>query len=119
MIRPTIQSSILVCQVLLAVSLITGCKNDAGPVSEVDPERIYNQMCARCHGVDGRGDPEVAKSIPVKDLTSAEVQAKPTEDLERIIMGGQNQMPPFGEALSQRKIQAVVGHLRKLATNRR
>lgn len=109
---------VFACQLFLAGLSFAGCKNDAGPIAEIDPERIYNQMCARCHGVDGKGDPEVAKSIPVKDLTSAEVQAKPTEALERIIMGGQNQMPPFGEALSQRKIQAVVGQLRKLAANR-
>ena len=112
------RTAMMVCQLMLVGLLFSGCKNDAGPIAEVDPERIYNQMCARCHGVDGRGDPEVAKSIPVKDLTSPEVQAKPTEDLERIIMGGQNQMPPFGEALSPRKIQAVVGQLRKLAANR-
>lgn len=101
---------------LLLVSALGlgACKNDAGPVTVVDPERLYNQMCARCHGLDGKGEPEVAKSLPVKDLTSAEVQTKPTEVLERIIMGGQNQMPPFGEVLSPRKIQAVVGHIRKL-----
>ena len=97
------------------VGLSAGCKNDAGPITEVDPERVYNQMCARCHGVDGKGVPEVAAAIPVKDLTSLEVTSKPTENLERIIMMGQNQMPPFGEALSPRKIQAVVGHIRKLA----
>lgn len=117
MIRAVL-SGRLAFQLVLASALLTACKNDAGPVSEVDPERIYNQMCARCHGVDGRGDPEVAKSIPVKDLTAPEVQGKATEDIERIIMGGQNQMPPFGEALSPRKIQAVVGHLRKLGGRR-
>jgi len=115
---PAFRAALIACQLMLVGLLFSGCKNDAGPITEIDPERIYNQMCARCHGVDGRGDPEVAKSIPVKDLTSAEVQGKPTEVLERIIMGGQNQMPPFGEALSQRKIQAVVGQLRKLAANR-
>ncbi|MDX2019102.1 MAG: c-type cytochrome [Deltaproteobacteria bacterium] len=93
---------------------LVACKNDAGPVTVVDPERLYNQMCARCHGLDGKGEPEVAKSLPVKDLTAADVQSKPTEVLERIIMGGQNQMPPFGEVLTPRKIQAVVGHIRKL-----
>ena len=100
--------------VLVCLSLGTACKNDAGPVMAVDPERIYSQMCARCHGLDGKGDPEVAKSMPVRDLTSVEIQSRPTEDLERVIMGGKNLMPPFGQALSPRKIQAVVGHIKKL-----
>lgn len=99
---------------LLAAGTISGCKNDAGPVTTVEPEKIYNQMCARCHGLDGNGVPEVAATIPVRDLTSPELQARPTEDLERVIMGGQNQMPAFGEVLSPRKIQALVGYIKGL-----
>ncbi len=100
--------------IVAALSLASACKNDAGPVIAVDPETIYNQMCARCHGVDGKGEPEVAKTLPVRDLTSLEVRSRPTEDLERVIMTGKNQMPPFAEVLSPRKIQAVVGHIKKL-----
>lgn len=99
---------------LAGAAWLSGCKNDAGPVMAVEPETIYNQMCARCHGVDGKGEPEVIKSLPVPDLTAPQVQARPTEDLERVIMAGKNQMPPFAEVLSPRKIQAVVGHVKRL-----
>lgn len=99
---------------VLVVLLLSACKNDAGPVAEVNPEKLYTQMCARCHGVDGKGDPQIAQMMPVRDLTSPQVQARPTEDLERVVMMGQNQMPAFGESLSPRKIQAVLGHVKRL-----
>ena len=49
----------------------------------------------------------------LRSLPTAE-RAQLQNSLERIIMGGQNQMPAFGGMLSPRKIQAMVGHVRKL-----
>ena len=43
--------------------------DDPGPALPVDPAAIYAQMCARCHGIDGRGDPELKKTLPVRDFS--------------------------------------------------
>ena len=51
-------------------ALGAGCNTggDAGPAMAVEPAAIYAQMCARCHGADGRGDPELKKTMPVRDF---------------------------------------------------
>ena len=88
--------------------------NEAGPAVPVDPAGLYTQMCARCHGVDGRGDPEMRKTIPaIRDLS--ELRPKGVDEVEQVIMGGRNQMPAFGGALSRLKIQHLAGYVRRFA----
>jgi mono/diheme cytochrome c family protein len=99
---------------LLAVA---GCSsNDAGPAVAVDPAAVYGQMCARCHGADGKGDPEIKKMMPVRDFTDPAFQAiAKTDMVERVIMGGRGQMPAFGGTMSTLKIQSLAGYVRRLA----
>lgn len=104
---------------LLASGLLgAACEsNVAGPAVVVDPQSLYSQMCARCHGADGKGDPEMKKLMPVRDFTDPAWKAAARPDrLERVIMAGQNQMPGFGASLSQTKIQHLTGYVRKLGT---
>ncbi|HEY4188198.1 MAG TPA: cytochrome c [Polyangia bacterium] len=98
--------------------LSSGCTtpgDDPGPPIPVDPAQIYAQMCARCHGGDGRGDPEIKKTLPVRDFSDPQFQARATTDeIGRTIMAGKNQMPAFGGMLSMPKIQAMSGYVRRL-----
>ncbi len=81
----------------------------------VDPAVLYGQSCARCHGVDGKGDPQIRQQMPVRDFTDPAFRARAaTGELERVIMAGKNQMPSFGGALSQPKIQALAGYVKRL-----
>lgn len=92
-----------------------GCSNDAGPAVPVDPAVMYAQNCARCHGADGRGDPELKKTLPVRDFSDPVFLAKAqTDDLVRTIMAGKGQMPAFGASLSMPKIQSLSGYVRRL-----
>jgi mono/diheme cytochrome c family protein len=104
--------------VSLAALALGGCTtgDDPGPAVPVDPSVIYAQMCSRCHGVDGRGDPEIRKTLPtVRDFHDPEFQARATNDsISRTIMAGKGQMPAFGTALSVPKIQELSGYVRRL-----
>jgi len=95
-----------------------GCTtgDDPGPPVPVEPAVIYAQMCARCHGTDGRGDPEIKKTLPaVRDFHDPAFQARATNDeIARVIMAGKGQMPAFGSGLSVPKIQALSGYVRRL-----
>ena len=95
-----------------------GCTtgDDPGPAMPVDPAVIYAQMCARCHGADGRGDPEIRKTLPaVRDFHDPAFQARASNDeIARVIMAGKGQMPAFGAGLSVPKIQALSGYVRRL-----
>ena len=95
-----------------------GCNSpgdDPGPALPVDPAALYAQMCVRCHGVDGRGDPEMKKTMAVRDFSDPAFQARATsDDLARTIMAGKNQMPAFGGLMSTPKIQSLSGYVRRL-----
>ena len=105
---------------LAAVFLVlhaAGCTTtDAGPAVPVDPGVIYAQMCARCHGIDGHGDPQLKQTMPaIRDFSDPEFKARAkNEEMEQVIMAEKNQMPGFGGTLSLPKIQALTGHVRKL-----
>jgi mono/diheme cytochrome c family protein len=104
--------------VALALLPVTACSssNEAGPARPVDPVTLYGQMCARCHGLDGRGDAEMRKTIPtIRDFGDPELRTHSIEDMEGVIMAGRNQMPAFGGALSRPKIQHLGGYVRRLA----
>jgi mono/diheme cytochrome c family protein len=101
-----------------AAAGIAGCTSpgdDPGLPVAVDPAVIYAQMCARCHGSDGRGDPQIRQQLPVRDFSDPVFQARASnEDVQRVIMTGKNQMPSFGGMLSQPKIQSLSGYVRRL-----
>ncbi|MDZ4693877.1 MAG: cytochrome c [Deltaproteobacteria bacterium] len=104
----------LLCLGLTGLPFVGACRQEAGPISEVAPAELYDQMCLRCHGPNGKGDSTIAQTMPVKDLTSPAVVALGSERLGQIITAGQNQMPAFGNALTPRKIQSLVGYVLKM-----
>lgn len=95
---------------LLIAALAAGCTTQPSQ-RELATEsglEMYQQLCASCHGVDGRGDGPVAPSIKVgvPDLTRIAARDGgefPTEDVRRIIDGrndrrahGPRDMPVWG-----------------------
>jgi mono/diheme cytochrome c family protein len=94
-----------------------GCTtgDDPGPAVPVDPAVIYAQNCGRCHGLEGHGDPEIRKTMPVRDFSDPAFRARASnEDVARVIMAGKGQMPAFGSSLSLPKIQSLSGYVRRL-----
>ena len=106
---------------LLAAGAIAGCTtgDDPGPAVAVEPAVLYARNCARCHGNDGRGDPEIKKTMPnVRDFHDPEFQSRATSDtIVSVVMAGKGQMPAFGRSLSVPKMQALSGYVRRLGTS--
>lgn len=100
--------------VLLAIAGCNSPGDDPGPALPVDPAALYQRSCARCHGADGRGDPQMRMQLPVRDFSDPAFRARPTADVEQVIMAGRAGMPPFGGQLSQPKIQSLAGYVRRL-----
>ena len=109
---------VLVGAVLLSAGALAGCTtgDDPGPAIPVEPAVIYARMCARCHGADGRGDPEIRKTMPnVRDFHDPAFRGKATTDsIVTVVMAGKGQMPAFGSSLSLPKMQALSGYVRRL-----
>ena len=59
-------------------------------------ELAWRNQCAACHGPRGRGDGPQGPMLHAPDLTSAEWQAKVTdEQIKQVVMNGKNRMPKF------------------------
>jgi mono/diheme cytochrome c family protein len=84
-------------------------------------ERIYQGLCAPCHGVDGRGSWRAALFlIRPGDLTAPEVKRDSDQYLVDIIKNGgapigRPGMPAFGSQLREEDIRGLVGYIRRLS----
>ena len=95
--------------------------------AQVQADALYKQYCASCHGPDGKGNGPAAAALPVKpaDHTNPAVMSKisDAELFKAIKEGGQAvgkspAMPPWGGALKDEQIRALVAHVRSLAKPR-
>lgn len=77
---------------------------------------LYEEKCARCHGVSGKGDGPQAGEIPMPDFSRLEIAAgKSQADLyDSIKDGGSSGMPAFGGQLDDDEIWALTGYLTSL-----
>lgn len=84
--------------------------------------RLYQQYCASCHGVDGRGAGPVTPALKVipPDLTRIDKKDGifPAEDLQKAISGqngvsvhGSREMPVWGSVLPKKEIVSIVRYL--------
>jgi mono/diheme cytochrome c family protein len=82
-------------------------------------EDVYRAECAECHGPNGEGDGERAAELtrPVIDLTDPiELTTLSDDALYSLVTEGVgDQMPAFGDDLSEDDRRAVVRYLRSLS----
>ncbi len=76
-------------------------------------EATFQEICASCHGNDGRAQTEMGKKMQAADLTSSAVQQHSDSDLAKSVKNGKGKMPPLGDKLSDDEIRAVIQYVRK------
>jgi mono/diheme cytochrome c family protein len=88
----------------------------AAAAVDVDASAVFAQACAKCHGGDGRGGLAMVANGPRPiDLTSSEWQgARSDQELAAAIRAGRGAMPPFGDVLTARQIDALGSYVRRL-----
>jgi cytochrome c6 len=74
----------------------------------------------KCHGADGKGQTKAGKKLDLKDYTSAEVQAKMTDEeiIKAITDGvtdekGKERMKAYKDELSADEITDLLAYVRK------
>ncbi len=100
--------------ILLAFVAAAGCERGVAVGTSTDAEKIYQSVCATCHGVDGTPTAAMAARLNVRDLNSAEFRARATRALveEQVRNGSANKlMPAFGGAISDEQIKAVSAYV--------
>lgn len=85
-----------------------------------DAKETWEKTCAKCHGVDGKGDTKIGQKLGIKDLSDAKVQGSFTDDqaFKALKEGltdseGKTRMKP-AEGLSDDEMKALVQHVRTL-----
>src|SRR5690348_7087168 len=58
----------------------------------VSTNDLYVRNCARCHGVDGKGDTDLGRKFDIPDLVS-EAKRMDTSRIKRMIANGKLDMP--------------------------
>lgn len=98
---------------LCAALALVGCNEPTGPEREIAGAKLFAQHCARCHGPDGKGLPEVAG---VRDLTDRGVMSLLSEERLRatIRMGKPPNMPGFSH-FSEPTLKVLVAFVRQLS----
>lgn len=104
--------------ILLGAPLMVAAVLVAAPVAE-----NWENHCAKCHGVDGKGQTKAGKKLNVKDYTDAKVQAemKDEEMIKATTDGlldkaGKEKMKAFKDELNSDEIKELVAYIRKFKT---
>ncbi len=99
----------------------------AAPAWALSGPEIYVQACAPCHGADGRGAPAGSGiTVPLPDFTDCAVStAETTANWAGLVrrggrfLGMSDEMPAFGDALTEEEIRAVLAYLRSFCAEPR
>ncbi len=73
---------------------------------------VYTKSCQKCHAVDGKGNPAIARmqKVTFRPLSLSEIQAKTDAELIKQSMQGIGKMKPV--QLSEKDAQDVVAYIR-------
>jgi len=76
---------------------------------------LYDKSCKSCHGADGTPNPNIAKmmKVEIKDLGSADVQARSDADLKKVVTEGQGKMKPI-KSVAGKDLDNVIAYVRSL-----
>lgn len=104
--------AVLVLSVLASLGTVVA---QAAPAAE-----NWENHCAKCHGMDGKGQTKVGKKLKLKDYTDAKVQAEMSDEeiLKFINEGakddaGKEKMKSYKAELSADEIKELAAYVRK------
>lgn len=93
---------------LAAALAAAACFGTCGPPDD-SPEGLYREHCARCHGLDGRGNRRAVDAKPGLDLRRSDLLADGARDeVRRRIAEGEGTMPAFEDKLTPQQIETLV-----------
>jgi len=94
----------------------------AGVASAAPAADNWENLCASCHGLDGKAQTKQGKKLKLRDYTDPKVQAEfKDEDMFKAIIegvkdkdSGKERMKSFKEEISEAEAKDLVAYVRKL-----
>lgn len=89
-------------------------------VSAAGASTNWEELCAKCHGADGKGQTKMGKKLKIRDYTDAAVQGSFTDEeaLKALKEGvkdkGGKQLMKAVEDLAEADLKELVQHVRSL-----
>ena len=83
----------------------------------VEPgKEAYQKRCQSCHGADGKGNPQMEKTlkVPIPPVTGEALGPKDDAEMLKIIADGQGKMPGYAKPLSAEEQRQVLMFMKKL-----
>ncbi len=101
-------SACLFAMFLLAACCVSWAQDNS------DVSAVFKKNCALCHGLDGRAQTPAGKNLKASDLTSPAVQSQSDAQIREALAKGKGKMPPYGPALGDKGLTAMVKYIRSL-----
>ncbi len=99
---------------LLAMILGAACLNVAAASAD-DGKAVYQQNCAPCHGVSGKGDGPAARALkPPPGAFATSPNAHSESEVTRVITDG-TPHPTFAKKLTADQVQAVARYVKSIS----
>jgi mono/diheme cytochrome c family protein len=109
-------------RIALAIALaipitIAGCSDTVGPEREIDGKMLYENYCARCHGMEGRPVPEQPQA---RDLSNRRIVDNLSDEAISMMirMGRPPAMPAFRDEFTDASLMVLVAYVRSLSGSR-
>lgn len=100
--------------VVLPVAL-AGCNSIEDLVLKRPPgEKLYRNLCADCHGIDGRGNTITMMGETHTDLTGDMTRGSDVNSIEVVVREGVFGKMPAHDELSREQMKQLLDHIDKL-----
>ncbi|MGH1339913.1 MAG: c-type cytochrome [Nannocystales bacterium] len=91
------------------------CGDPTGPTTPIDGKQIYDQYCARCHGVDGAGVEEQPAALGRLNNLPL-MSSKNDQQIMGVIRAGKPpNMPGFAGEFTEAKLMVLTAYVRSLS----
>jgi mono/diheme cytochrome c family protein len=86
------------------------------PESLAAGKRVYQRLCTKCHGPEGKGDGEAATGAQPSDLTAATLQYGSTDgEMFSVLRHGTSKdMESYSERISEADMWNVINYVKSL-----
>ena len=95
----------------------------ADPAAPRDPQAVWDKLCKSCHGADGKGNPEKAKTLKIDvaklDLGREESKAMTREEKKAQLLDGKDKMPAYKTKVKPDEVDPLLDLVEKITEEAR